>query len=120
MDVTSWMNWFLRCLGRAIDGAQTALSGVLAKARLWEHIQSAPWNDRQRLVLNRLVDGFDGKLTTSKNAKLARCSQDTALRDILPLVESGILVRSSAGGRSTSYELAVSTAVTSRNPPGSG
>jgi Fic family protein len=120
MDVTSWMDWFLGCLGRAIDGAQTALSGILAKARFWERIQGAPLNDRQQLVVNRLLDGFEGKLTTSRYAKLAKCSQDTALRDILPLVELGILVRSSAGGRSTSYELAVSPAVTSENPPGSG
>jgi len=106
MDVTPWMDWFLGCLGRAIDGAQTILSGVLAKARFWERIQSVPLNERQRLVLNRLLDGFEGKLTTSKYAKLAKCSQDTALRDILPLVERGILVRSPAGGRSTGYELA--------------
>jgi Fic family protein len=119
MDVTPWMDWFLACLGRAIDGAQTALSGVLAKARFWERIQGVPLNDRQQLVLNRLLNGFEGKLTTSKYAKLAKCSQDTALRDILPLVDSGILVRSSAGGRSTSYELAVLTAVTSKNPRGS-
>ena len=72
-----------RLPGRAIDGAQTTLSAVLAKARFWERIQGVPLNDRQRLVLNRLLDGFEGKLTTSKYAKLAKCSQDTALRDIL-------------------------------------
>jgi len=119
MDVTPWMDWFLECLGRAIDGAQTALSSVLDKARFWERIQRVTLNDRQRLVLNRLLDGFEGKLTTSKYAKLSKCSPDTALRDILQLVESGFLVRSAAGGRSTSYELAVSTAVTSKNPRGS-
>jgi Fic family protein len=110
MDVTPWMEWFVGCLGRAIDGAQTILGGVLAKARFWERIQGVgpgfAINDRQRLVLNRLVDGFEGKLTTSKYAKLAKCSQDTALRDILPLVERGILVRNPEGGRSTSYALA--------------
>jgi Fic family protein len=100
------MDWFPGCLGRAIDGAQTALSAVLAKARFWERAQGVPLSDRQRLVLNRLLDGFEGKLTTSKYAKLARCSQDTALRDILPLVERGILVRNPEGGRSTSYALA--------------
>ena len=106
MDVTPWMDWFLHCLGRAIDGAQTILSGVLAKSRFWERMRGVPLNERQRLVLNRLLDGFEGKLTTSKYAKLAKCSQDTALRDILPLVEQGILVRNPAGGRSTSYRLA--------------
>jgi Fic family protein len=106
MDITRWMDWFLVCLGRAIDGAQTALGAVLAKARFWEHIQGVQLNDRQRLVINRLLDGFEGKLTTSKYAKLTQCSQDTALRDILPLVERGILVRNPEGGRSTSYVLA--------------
>ncbi len=106
MDVTSWMEWFLGCLGRAIDGAQTTLGAVLDKARFWERVQGIPLNERQRLVLNRLLDGFEGKLTTSKYAKLATCSQDTALRDILPLVEHGVLVRNPEGGRSTSYVLA--------------
>lgn len=81
MDVTLWMEWFLGCLGRAIDGAQITLAGVLAKARFWEAIAGVAINKRQRLVLNRLLDGFEGKLTTSKYAKLARCSQDTALRE---------------------------------------
>jgi len=107
MDITRWMEWFLGCLGRASAGAQTTLGAVLAKARLWERIQGVPLNERQRLVLNRLLDGFEGKLTTSKYAKLAKCSQDTALRDILPLVERGILVRNPEGGRSTSYALAM-------------
>jgi Fic family protein len=106
MDITRWMEWFLGCLGRAIDGAQTTLAAVLAKARFWERIQGVPLNDRQRHVLNRLLDGFVGKLTTSKYAKLVKCSPDTALRDILPLVERGILVRNPEGGRSTSYALA--------------
>jgi Fic family protein len=82
------------------------LSAVLAKARFWERIRDVSLNDRQRLVLNRLLDGFEGKLTTSKYAKLAKCSQDTALRDILPLVERHILARRPEGGRSTSYALA--------------
>ena len=106
MNVTPWMEWFLGCLGRAIDGAQSTLGAVLAKARFWERMQGVPLNDRQRLVLHRLLDGFEGKLTTSKYAKLAKCSQDTALRDMLPLVERGILVRNPAGGRSTSYAMA--------------
>jgi Fic family protein len=105
LDITPWMEWFLACLGRAIAGAQTTLGAVLAKARFWEGLGGFAVNERQRLVLNRLLDGFEGKLTTSKYAKLAKCSQDTALRDILPLVERGILVRNPAGGRSTSYAL---------------
>ena len=106
MDVAAWMEWFLACLGRAIDGAQTTLAAVLSKARFWEPLRAVPLNERQRLMLNRLLDGFEGKLTTSKWARIAKCSSDTALRDILDLVERGILVRSPAGGRSTSYTLA--------------
>jgi len=106
LDITSWMEWFVGCLGRAIDGAQKTLGAVLAKARFWDSVSALALNERQRLVLNRLLDGFEGKLTTSRYAKLAKCSQDTALRDILPLVEGGLLVRSPGGGRSTSYALA--------------
>lgn len=104
-DVTRWMEWFLGCLGRAMDGAQTTLSAVLQKASFWERSQGMALSERQRLVLNRLLDGFEGKLTTSKYAKLAKCSPDTALRDILQLVAVGLLTRNEAGGRSTSYDL---------------
>jgi Fic family protein len=107
LDITPWMEWFLGCLGRAIDGAQTTLSAVLAKARFWERAQGIPLHERQRFVLNRFLDGFEGNLTTSRYAKLAKCSPDTALRDILSLVDRGILVRSPAGGRSTSYDLSM-------------
>jgi Fic family protein len=106
LDITPWMEWFLGCLGRAIDGAQTVLGAVLTKARFWERITAIPINDRQRPVLNRLLDGFEGKLTTFTYAKLSKCSQDTALRDILFLVEHGVLVRNPEGGRSTSYSIA--------------
>jgi Fic family protein len=106
MDITPWMEWFLGCLGRAIEGAQGVLGTVLFKARFWESIGDFRLNERQRLVLNRLLDGFEGKLTTSKWAKLVKCSHDTALRDIAALVQGGILVRNPAGGRSTSYALA--------------
>jgi Fic family protein len=106
LDITPWMEWFLACMGRAIDGAQIALKGVLAKARFWEKFGAAPLNERQRKVVNRLLDGFEGKLTSSKYARLTKCSQDTALRDILSLGERGILVRGDSGGRSTSYALA--------------
>ena len=106
MDITLWMEWFLACLYRAIEGAQTTLSAVLSKAHFWEAIAGVALNERQRLVVNRLLDNFEGKLTTSKYAKLAKCSQDTALRDIATLMECGILVRNPEGGRSTSYALA--------------
>lgn len=106
LDVTPWMEWFLGCLGRAIDGAQETLRNVLAKARFWERVKGVPLNERQRLMVNRLLDGFEGKLTTSKYAKLAKCSQDTALRDVGYLVERGVLVRGTEGGRSTSYGIA--------------
>lgn len=109
MDITPWLNWFLDCLGHAIASAQSTLDGVLNRAKFWESIQDSgdfALNERQRHMLNRLLDGFTGKLTTTKWAALARCSQDTALRDILPLVERRILIRGAGGGRSTSYELA--------------
>jgi Fic family protein len=113
LEVTPWMEWFLGCLGRAIEGAQTTLAAVLSKARFWESVRDFPLNGRQRSVLNRLLDGFEGKLTTSKWAKLAKCSQDTALRDIDALIARGILARNPQGGRSTSYELV-------ENPSASG
>jgi Fic family protein len=109
MDVTPWMEWFLGCLGRAIDGTQTVLGAVLAKAKLWDGAQGISINQRERLVLNKLLDGFEGKLTTSKYAKLTKSSSDTALRDIAQLVDAGLLVRSSEGGRSTGYTLAPKT-----------
>jgi Fic family protein len=105
LNITPWLHWFLACLGRAIDGAQTTLKAVLAKARFWETFATTPLNDRQREVINRLLDGFEGQLTTSKYGKLTGCSQDTALRDILSLVDRGILARGDEGGRSTSYAL---------------
>lgn len=106
LEVTNWMEWFLDCLGRAINGAQTTVAAVLRKARFWETLRGVPINERQRVMLNRLLDGFDGKLTTSKWAAIAKCSSDTALRDILALVQRGVLVRNPGAGRSTSYSLA--------------
>ncbi len=105
LDITRWLSWFLACLGRALDGAEAALAAVLHKAKLWQRINRRPVNDRQRLVINRLLDGFKGFLTTSKYAKLAKCSSDTALRDIRELLARGILVQNPGGGRSTSYRL---------------
>ncbi len=106
LDVTRWMEWFLVCLRRAIEGAQTTLSGVIDRARYWEKLRDVPLNDRQRLVIRRLLEGFEGKLTTSKWAALTKSSSDTALRDIQQLVERRVLVRNEGGGRSTSYSLA--------------
>ena len=106
MDVSAWMRWFLDCLGRAIDGSQATLSGVLDKARFWERVAHVSLNERQRRVITRILEGeFEGKLTTSKWAKLSKCSQDTALRDITQLMAHGILVRNPGSGRSTSYDL---------------
>jgi len=105
LDVTQWQEWFLGCLARAVEGAQETLDSVLEKSRFWERFAQEPLNPRQIKVLNRLLDGFEGKLTTSKWAKLAKCSQDTAYRDILDLVKRGALQKDPGGGRSTSYSL---------------
>ncbi len=105
LDVTPWLTWFLSCLDRALDGAETVLSNVLKKARFWRTHADASFNNRQRKVLNRLLEGFEGKMTSSKWAKVAKCSQDTALRDINDLLDCGILAKDAAGGRSTSYSL---------------
>jgi Fic family protein len=106
LDITTWLQWFLGCLDRAFDGAEAILANVLRKARFWEAMAGQPLNERQRKVVNRLLDGFEGKLTSSKWAALAKTSPDTALRDINDLVARGVLVKDEAGGRSTSYSLA--------------
>ncbi len=107
LDITLWLEWFLGCLQRAIDGAEESLGKILHKAKTWDRINSqGPVNERQREIINRLLDGFEGKLTSSKYAKLAKCSTDTALRDINNLIERNILIQEEAGGRSTSYRLA--------------
>lgn len=105
LEVTAWLEWFLDCLLRAIEGAGETLAAVLDKARFWERFAKAPLNERQIKVLNRVLDGFEGKLTSSKYAKLVKCSQDTAYRDILDLIERGALRKDAGGGRSTSYSL---------------
>ncbi len=105
LDVTDWLEWFLGCLLRAMQSAEGILDAVLLKAHFWQRWAGTPMNERQIKLLNRLVDGFDGKLTNKKWATIAKCSADTALRDISDLVERGVLVKSGAGGRSTSYEL---------------
>jgi Fic family protein len=108
LDITTWLAWFLECLDRAIDGAEEILANVFRKARFWEKHADVIFNPRQRDMLGRLLDGFEGKLTSSKWAKIEKCSPDTALRDISELIAGGILVKTAAGGRSTSYWLAES------------
>jgi Fic family protein len=104
-DVTPWLLWFINCLDRAIVGAETTLADTLKKARFWETHSAAIFNERQRDMINRLLNNFEGKLNTSKWAKIEKCSTDTALRDITELVEQRILEKEAAGGRSTSYVL---------------
>ncbi len=105
LDITPWLEWFLDCLDRAFDGAETILATVMKKAHFWGTNSGQSFNDRQRLVINRLLDRFEGKLTSSKWAKLAKCSQDTALRDIDDLLARGVLAKDAARGRSTHYSL---------------
>ena len=105
-EITVWLEWFLDCLGRAIANAETALEHVLFKAQLWDKINLKPVNGRQRLIINRMLDtDFKGYMNTSKYAKLVKCSNDTALRDIQDLKSRGVLIQNPSGGRSTSYRL---------------
>jgi Fic family protein len=106
LDITPWINWFLDCLDHALVNSEETLSGVMKKARFWKRYSATPFNNRQRIVVNKLLDGFEGKLTSSKWAKITKTSQDTAGRDINDLLERGILMKEAAGGRSTSYLLA--------------
>ena len=105
-DITDWLDWFLSCMNRSISSAESALVSVLFKAQLWDKINRKPVNERQRLVINRMLESdFVGHMNTSKYAVLAKCSNDTALRDIQGLKERGIFIQNSGGGRSTSYRL---------------
>lgn len=106
-DITAWLEWFLRCLENALVNSRVILESVLAKAKFWERHSQISLNDRQRLMLNKLLDDFEGKLTSSKWAKIARCSQDTAIRDIQDLINKGMLRKEAEGGRSTNYELQI-------------
>ncbi|MEI6084204.1 MAG: Fic family protein [Verrucomicrobiota bacterium] len=108
LDITPWIEWYLNCLQHAIAVSEKTLETVLVKARFWEAHAGQSFSERQRTVVNRLLDGFDGKLTSSRWAKLTKCSQDTALRDISDLLERQILAKDEAGGRSTSYRLRLS------------
>jgi Fic family protein len=112
VDITRWLAWFLGCLDRAIDGSGQILASVLRKAALWQRINRHPVNERQRLVINRMLDGFKGFVSASKYAKLAKCSTDTALRDMRELVDRRIFVQNPGGGRSTSYRLADPESIT--------
>ena len=105
LDITDHLEWFLGCMERAFDGAEIILKDVLRKARFWERHSGEELNVRQRNILNRLMEGFEGKLTSSKWAKITKCSQDTAGRDIEDLIKRHILKKDAAGGRSTSYSL---------------
>lgn len=105
LDITAWLKWFLLCLNGALAEAENTLTEVLRKAHFWKKYGEVAINERQRLMLNKLLDGFVGKLTSSKWAKITKCSQDTALRDILDLMQKNMLVKEAAGGRSTSYLL---------------
>jgi len=105
LDITEWLVWYLRCLAAAINSSDTILSKVLFKHRFWTKYSSELLNSRQILLINKLLDNFTGQLTTTKWAKIAKCSQDTALRDIQDLLNKNILQKNSSGGRSTSYSL---------------
>lgn len=105
LDITLWIEWFLHCLDRAIVNADATLSAIFRKATFWEKIANVPLNPRQHFMTNNLLDDFFGRLTTTKWAKMNKCSADTALRDIQDLIEKGILVKDEAGGRSTGYIL---------------
>ena len=105
LDITNWLLWFLNCLMNALLSTESILSKVLFKAEFWNKYSKIILNERQRLLLNKLIDGLDGKLTSSKWAKIVKCSSDTALRDIQDLIDKDILRKEDAGGRSTNYEL---------------
>lgn len=105
LDITPWLAWFFGCLNRALSTPETTFFAVLQKAQFWETHLKDNLNDRQKLMINKLLDGFEGKLNSSKWAKICTCSSDTALRDIQHLIELGILAKDSSGGRSTSYLL---------------
>jgi Fic family protein len=109
LDITEWLLWFLSCLERALLHAEETLNSVLNKANYWNFLNTKSLNERQKLMMNKLLDGFDGKLNTSKWAKITKVSTDTALRDIQNLEEQGVLNKQSGGGRSTTYELVIIT-----------
>ena len=108
-NITEWLQFFLTCMKNALLVSENATAQILDKAKFWEIHKNTPINERQRLIINKLFDGFDGKLQSSKWAKICKCSQDTAIRDIKDLMEKGILQQEQQGGRSTNYELIQTT-----------
>ena len=105
LDISAWLNWFFNCLDRSLTATETTLAQVMKKARFWETVNVTALNERQRLVVGKLLEFFEGKLTSSKWAAITKCSQDTALRDIQDLIDRGILLKDPAGGRSSNYLL---------------
>lgn len=105
LDITKWMLWYLQCLDKALNATDKTLQRVLKKTRFWDQHNQTPINERQRLMINKLFDGFNGKLNSSKWAKITKCSADTALRDINDLIQKEMLEKETGGGRSTSYVL---------------
>ena len=105
LDITPWLNWYVGCCGRAVDRAETELAVVLKKGKFWQEVNGKQFNDRQRKVLNMMFGNFEGKLSTTKYARITKCSEDTALRDLTALTARGVLKKSDKGGRSTRYEL---------------
>jgi Fic family protein len=108
LDITEWLLWYLKCLDKALNTTDNVLKGVLNKTKFWDTHAKTPINERQRMMINKLFDGLDGKLNSSKWAKMTKCSADTALRDIQDLIQKDILQKDSAGGRSTNYDLKAS------------
>jgi Fic family protein len=104
-DITAWLKWFLHCLKNALLETELSLQKILNKANFWKTHENTPFNERQRFIINKLLYDFEGKLKTSKWAKMTKCSTDTALRDIKDLIDKGVLKQESEGGRSTNYEL---------------
>lgn len=104
-DITDWFDWFLNCLKNSLLATKATLQKIFRKAEFWKIHENTRFNERQRFMLNKLFDGFDGKLKSSKWAKMAKCSPDTALRDIKDLMDKGVLRQEQQGGRSTNYEL---------------
>jgi Fic family protein len=117
LDITAWLGWFFDCLGRAFEKPKGAVRIATDKAEFWERHREFDFNERQRKVINRLFDGFEGKLTSSKWAAMTKASPDTALRDIEKLIDEGILLKDAAGGRSTNYSLVTRTGAVLPAPP---
>ncbi|HXS56326.1 MAG TPA: hypothetical protein VN726_09385 [Hanamia sp.] len=105
LNITAWIEWFLKCLDRALLSTDETVTSVFKKSKFWEAYGGALLNERQKLMVNKLLDGFEGNLNSSKWAMIAKCSQDSALRDIQDLINKGILEKQPSGGRSTSYIL---------------